>query len=401
MWIKYVQSLSDTSGKLFLVVCFCLFSISVLGQDKCDKLYLISGRIYEDNPSVDKAYLLRFENNKLDTIGMLSGDSTSFRFIKAYHDLRKIVILKDGYIHNDEYVLEIISMDKPEEMNFKIKLGDGNGLFEKNLVKYQDSLYYIFDNVGKYRGVNIDTYGNLSFRDPSILKNAILKGVVGGLEDIKTFDYILLGHNAIGDSVFYSIGGKDYYYDLEIPDSLISVNKTFFATHINNDNYMVIWNESSDYKSIKRLGWSKILIYDKKTQNWDVVKLKGNIVNVQNFNFWISGWVTEGFDNSNSFVWESPVNNFSNKLFFCERSRELAVYLPGILFLYNVATKQYLEWSTGQGDSEILYVKNDEVYYRVNNKILKRSIICDNSTFLSEPEIIIEDDVLLGVHWFF
>jgi hypothetical protein len=65
--------------------------------------------------------------------------------------------------------------------------------------------------------------------------------------------------------------------------------------------------------------------------------------------------------------------------------------------LFNVHTKDYIEWDTRQGDSEVLLVQDDFVYYRVNTKILKSAII-DNMQ-LSEPELLIDDERVRDIHW--
>ena len=74
-------------------------------------------------------------------------------------------------------------------------------------------------------------------------------------------------------------------------------------------------------------------------------------------------------------------------------------YFPGILFVFNAKSKKYIEWNTGQGDSEILLVQNDEVYYRVNDKIYRAQII--NGEKLGESELLIQDERVPDIHWAF
>jgi hypothetical protein len=82
---------------------------------------------------------------------------------------------------------------------------------------------------------------------------------------------------------------------------------------------------------------------------------------------------------------------------FDERAQNFGEYYPGLLYLFNVHTKDYIEWDTKQGDSEVLLVQDGVVYYRVNTKILKSAIV-DNKR-LGEPVLLIDDVRVRDVHW--
>jgi hypothetical protein len=75
-------------------------------------------------------------------------------------------------------------------------------------------------------------------------------------------------------------------------------------------------------------------------------------------------------------------------------------YLPGILYLFNAETGQYIEWETNQGDSRILLVQNEIVYYRILDCIYKAPII--NGERLGSAELLIQDSkVVPYIHWAF
>ncbi len=403
---RFVNYLNSKKNKVLLLGFISSITLNLFSQSIHEKLYFITGTIYVNiPPGAYYSYLLRYNNYTLDTVALLSNDSTQIKFIKAYHDLRKIVILKDGYIYNSNYILQVLQMDNPSESIGTYNMGDGNGLFEMNLVPYLDSLYYIFENSGTYLGVNISSLNSREFKNPEILTNAVIKGDVGGLMETSTCDYILLDHNKDGDSVSISISGNNYYFKFRIPDLLISKNKQYYALQTNNNNYMVIWNKSSDYNQVKNVGWSNIIILNKNDQQWNTLKLKGNIISIVNFKNWLAGWVIEGYDDNNGFKWISPgekdrkkENNVMGST-FDERAEQLGVYMPGILYLYNMETKQYFEWNTGQGDSEILLVQDNDVYYRVADKIYKALIIDGKNIGL--PELILKDEKVHDIHWAF
>lgn len=73
-------------------------------------------------------------------------------------------------------------------------------------------------------------------------------------------------------------------------------------------------------------------------------------------------------------------------------------YLPGILFIYHTGRDQLYQWETGQGDSEVLLVEGDAVYYRVNRSIFRARI---GARRLEDQTLLVEDDVVPDIHWAF
>ena len=79
------------------------------------------------------------------------------------------------------------------------------------------------------------------------------------------------------------------------------------------------------------------------------------------------------------------------------RFQQVPFQLTGDLQLYNARTRQSLAISTGQGDSEILLVDGDTVYYRVNDT-LYRTLIRNGPP---EPVKILTDESVQLAHWAF
>jgi hypothetical protein len=83
---------------------------------------------------------------------------------------------------------------------------------------------------------------------------------------------------------------------------------------------------------------------------------------------------------------------------FDQRAASVGYYYPGMLFLFNVITQEYVEWDTGQADSEILLYNDDQVWYRSGDKILYSRLV---NLKLSEPIEIVRDDRVRDIHWAF
>jgi hypothetical protein len=80
------------------------------------------------------------------------------------------------------------------------------------------------------------------------------------------------------------------------------------------------------------------------------------------------------------------------------RADTMRYYQPGILFVYNAKNRTKYQWETGQGDSEVLLVADDTVYYRVNRSIYSARIGAER---LEDHTLLVEDDVVPDIHWAF
>jgi hypothetical protein len=80
------------------------------------------------------------------------------------------------------------------------------------------------------------------------------------------------------------------------------------------------------------------------------------------------------------------------------RFQDSAFYFSGDLTLYNIDSQREYTIKTGQGDSEILLVQDDTVYYRVNDTLYKAQI---GQTKIGDPQRILQDDLVQLSHWAF
>jgi hypothetical protein len=70
----------------------------------------------------------------------------------------------------------------------------------------------------------------------------------------------------------------------------------------------------------------------------------------------------------------------------------------GKLSLYDIETGQVFTIETNQGNSEILLVDNQMVYYRINDRLYSAEI---NKSGLGAPQLLATDEIINDVHWAF
>jgi hypothetical protein len=192
---------------------------------------------------------------------------------------------------------------------------------------------------------------------------------------------------------------------IELPQKYWVKEKTFKTIRINDEKQMVLAMEEHKPKTKDDYGSFCGIIYNKRKNEWSEFALKGNASSVQAWGNWLAGivrvgrgWSTDFKDNP------SPGKEIRDNVYmensFDERMLNYGIYCPGILYLFNTDTEKYIEWNTHQGDSEILLVQDEIVYYRVFDEIYKAAIIAGES--LGKPELLAKDNqVVPQIHWAF
>jgi hypothetical protein len=71
---------------------------------------------------------------------------------------------------------------------------------------------------------------------------------------------------------------------------------------------------------------------------------------------------------------------------------------PGVLHLYDAATENFYTIRTNQADSEILLVENDNVYYRVGNRLYSAPF---SGKSIGAPKLLATDELIRDAHWAF
>lgn len=174
---------------------------------------------------------------------------------------------------------------------------------------------------------------------------------------------------------------------------------------------------------ISPLEW-KINILDKRTGVWDDFILKSNEICFEYHNGYLVGHEKCSWDNyppylppKNPKYWtkkrtkygpsdisERPIKEYLSD--YTDEDWGMPDWpidrMPcaeGDLFVYHVATKQKISWNTGHGDSEILLLQDETVYYRVYDKIYKAQIINHNKS--GQSKLLIQSPIINDVHWMF
>jgi hypothetical protein len=150
-------------------------------------------------------------------------------------------------------------------------------------------------------------------------------------------------------------------------------------------------------------------LLDRRTNTWVQLQVPGNRSwDVRAFGSWMAGIVDrsvprEAFEVSPGrhkpeYTTGRRFRHVGEFYTIDDYLEEEDLYRPGVLFLYNIETRRYYQWDTHDGDCEILLVRDNIVYYRVDQSIFRARI---GARTLGKAELLVQDAGVPGIHWAF
>jgi len=205
-------------------------------------------------------------------------------------------------------------------------------------------------------------------------------------------------------------------FSVVLPEKYWVDKKTFTHIRVNDEHKTLITLKHVNPSKNEDYGSYHAALYNKNNNTWRDIELKGNAPIIMTYGQWLAGLVQDRSNFETKFYIGNKISpgkaerdrvyaeSFTKHTYDYEaltfESLYEGGYCPGILFLYNTETDKYIEWNTQQGDSEILLVEDETVYYRVFNAIYKAPIL--NGEKLGKSELLVRDDeVVPFIHWAF
>jgi hypothetical protein len=154
---------------------------------------------------------------------------------------------------------------------------------------------------------------------------------------------------------------------------------------------------------------SDIFIHDRVLGSWRTIQVEGNKSRSTMFGSWLATTTAE-FNRDKTRISpgreNEPNSGGAGELGRISASRpnirnlysQRETWFPGVLLLQNLENNQRIRIETGQEDSEILWVGNSSVLYRVNDVIYQARIAGNQ---LLDTSMIVRDEDVREVHWSF
>jgi hypothetical protein len=393
-----------------LVLIFLLiFTHSAISQNQ---LFFVKATTVDDPyiltiPIPAGVYKYEKDSMKLKQVLPLTSDKLWFKDLSYNYDARTMII-KQEIKKTFEEKISVLKTDRldtlipfPETCPLSYRYAKYN-FIEKNGIPYLLLTCRNRDDKKRdyFRGINLSTFSEKEFT-LDMFKDILINGnshfqynmtdMISGYTDDSTGNV----HLAVIKPL------KPNYSDrpilpYEIPDSLQRKRKDLIFIYVNNKNSLVL-NKSKGY-----------IFYNKQTKQWFTRDFTGDKTSVYSYGNWLVGTILQSYKKYSGDTLEKKYSpgkelrkklNSNNPFNVDERFFDYGVYSPGILYLLNTFSQKYIEIVTNQGDSEILLVEDNMVYYRVNDEIFKSIIINDEK--LGTPELLIKNIDVLDIHWAF
>lgn len=390
---------------VYVLIAYNIYSqenLFFLKATPVDDPYLYSNEI--------SAALLKYNKDsmKLDEVINLATYENRVKDIRYYYENKRIIITKESKKKYEEN-LYIISTDKFDSLIYQPIICPTSFVYTGFKVIQEEGKPFLClkcfnNNMEKFEILKGQSFVDLDEKEftENDYKRIILSGTAYFIErsDYQNV-YTESTNGNIRIPVVRNINERPIF-PLVLPDSLQLRKKEMLQIIINNKNQFVLYLNSNKYNN--QINTSNFIIYDYNKKTWYKQQIKGNYSSINSYGRWLAGEVYNytGIDYNTNKV--SPGKEERKKLnsqnpFNAEhRFAYFHLYSYGILYLYNTYSQTYIEWNTGQGDSEILLVENDIVYYRINDEIYAATIQGEQ---LKKPKLLIKDLQVLDIHWAF
>lgn len=407
----FIGLLLQAKGKKFslslFLYLFLLLSCSNTSEQENNKVlcFLSSApdMFYEYQNYLSVIY--QYKKDSLTTVDTLtSGKNMMTRYVGFFPSKGAIFLYEEselGKFKNNLVFVDTKNLQKKQVTNISKSINPWPVLIEKQ----GETLYCLNDKVEEdtihYFGYGKDL--KMIEIEQDDFKNTYLQGVTGAPiknELNKFLVYTNPDDGRLRIPVSKNVEERPIF-PIEIPEKHQIKEKKRLPVYINNENIFAIKLKAKEGSSSSDLGTSKFLVKNKINERWNILNVPGDATRIQSFGKYITGSIVCAMKNSSQ---DSPgkterrqiPSNFGPG--FDIMVKQLKIYYPGKLFLYDGENQKKVEWSTGQGDSEVLLVQDSFVYYRVNDKIFKAQVF---DSKIGTSKLLIQDERVTDIHWAF
>ena len=373
-------------------------AISELDADEPD-VYVIASEPCDDCINRFPTLLFRLDGTELTKVRTVTTQMQDTMFIHAYHDKGYVLIGSEGSTQGT-FLLDVISIDLVSaQKSYDVDVCQGCSYLSSYLLSRNNELIYVFrgganERFDWRRGVNLKT-GMMSSDLNRGHEGYAYSGAYGsGFVD---WGFVLGGvFSDNNEAVIYDESDK-YPLGWSPPDELdLRLGKEFTLQFVNNDHLRVI--SAGGYTPVGSRNWS-FYVFNKGQGAWSKLNLSGGIFALRSYQNWL---ITEEIYNDTPDVLvharlaEQRYPPFPSA---ADRFRIRGIAPTGRLRFYDVRKKELIVYDTGDPNSEVLYVdENDSVYYRVSDELrlaqIERGELVRSRVLAKVPE-------MWAVHWLF
>ena len=426
-----IRSLGFRSAYGRLLIKMALFLLPACAWFSCialaENVYVIAGEPYPARVSATYPTILyRLEKEGLTWVRTITTAKQGAIFVHPFHDKGYVFVGSIG-ARKGTYLVDVLDLDSVnEERTF-----DLDGCIDwtyrtSHLLHREGRLIYMIRSTDPNRrldftracrivGVDIRTGDMVNGLDESDLKYAYAYGSPGGVakggdfgEPISEQD----GHATLG------LGGMRSDLGWELPPGLDLRGGYSVRLSLDNDFMRVTSMRLSDSPPPLVPAARNLRVFDKASRQWVTLSLPGSgfpaetvrdywsgleqfgeIYPMRAYRDWLAAEEVNVYSEDNLDLEPLKTQRFPPFLSAAERFQERRVAPTGRFRLYNVRSKEIIVHDTGEPNSEVLYVdENDVVYYRVSDELRLAQI---EGGKLVQSRVLVKLPEMWAVHWLF
>ena len=385
-----------------LTVLACLSFAAVEGKER--NAYLIASEPYGVSSYGFPTLLYRVDGGRLVKVRTVTTQQQNTRFVDVYPDKGYALVGSDIGKGRGSLLLDVIDMNSVStQKSYEIDTCEGCGALRAYLRSRDSVLVYVlrtFDETFIYRGVDLKTgriFADFIYGDEAW---AYRTGTGSGFVDRFHWHGMQIeeGHMLAGiglekrrlswvtpTGLEWDLGPTDVYLLVNNNDVRVISARRFIA-----DRNRADW----DFQDLGKFA------FDKTSGAWSKLDLPGKKTSLRAFDHWLVSEEIHDYEPGALDLarldrqWFPPFLSAAVNLSLV---REIAP--AGRLRFYNVRNKALVVHDTGEPNSEVLYVDEDDVaWYRVSDE-LRRAPIEDGR--LGQAELVAKAPELWAVHWLF
>ena len=387
------------------IVCLALLACSAFATVAAGErsVYLIASEPFDDSFSGFPTLLYRVEENRLVKVRTVTTQQQNTMFVDVYPDKGYALVGSDRTRRLGSLLLDVIDMNSVStQKSYDIDICKDCAYISSYMQGKHERQVYIFHGYSdgpRHQGVDLRTGQVLTGFNWLSEVNAYRTGPGSPFADrSKTFSRV--AHE--GDWLIYGQGENPRRYSMgwEQPKEYgWAAGSTITDVVVNNDDIRLIFVYRHDNWKAELRGLG-LHVFDKAAGKWFRPDIPPGMGSFRAFRHWL--------------VWEDlkPYEPGALDLELLEQQRfppflSAAVNLSmvreiaptGSLRFYNARAKELIVHDTGEPNSEVLHVDDDDVaWYRVSNELRRAQI---GNGKLGPAEVVVKAPELWAVHWLF
>ena len=379
----------------------CLASANLCAEE--ENIYLIASEPTRDFPGGFPTLLYRVEGGGLVKVRTVTTQRQDTRFVDVYPELGYALVGSGISRESGSHLLDVIDMNSVStQKSHEIEVCDGCSYISSRMQERHGALAYVFRGYTyakgrSFKGVNLKSGRIMSGFEWIDEANARRNGSGSSFVDHPyAFGAIMHGNEVLEygrESV------RRHELDWARPEVKgWEPGSTFTRFLVNNDDIRLVRVSLHEEWRGEVPGLGSY-VFDKAAGEWSKIDVPGGNGPFRAFGHWLAMEDLQDFTPGSPDLEQLKAHWFPPFQSAAERF-EMRGYGPsGRLRFYNARTKDLIVHDTGEPNSEVLYVDEDDVaWYRVSDE-LRRAPIEDGR--LGQAELVAKAPELWAVHWLF